>query len=357
MPNKQNKYLRHFLYWRPIRNALHVSRLIVLPGFQGVPLFDVLFFFFQGLAKGFINQRAAALAYHFVLATFPLLLFFFTLLPYVPIDSLYLQIIELINTLVPESVAEKTISVINEIFLKKHQGLMSIGFISSIYVASSGINAMMISFNSSKHVTQKKKWFKRRLISIGLVFAIGLVVILSFTLIIGSTAFFKFLLENSFIEEGIILFLLKSAKWLLLVALVYIMFVMIYYYTPADKSNFKFFSAGATLATILFILSVSGFNFYISNFSRYNALYGSIGALIIFLLWFYLISYILIIGYELNASIAYAVKEKVSKENEDNENSIKISRSAGNKSVYRRWRRIISRIMIVLRKMGEKRKQ
>lgn len=357
MPNKQNKYLRHFLYWRPIRNALHVSRLIVLPGFQGVPLFDVLFFFFQGLAKGFINQRAAALAYHFVLATFPLLLFFFTLLPYVPIDSLYLQIIELINTLVPESVAEKTISVINEIFLKKHQGLMSLGFISSIYVASSGVNAMMISFNSSKHVTQKKKWFRRRLISIGLVFAIGLVVILSFTLIIGSTAFFKFLLENSFIEEGIILFLLKSAKWLLLVALVYIMFVMIYYYTPADKSNFKFFSAGATLATILFILSVSGFNFYISNFSRYNALYGSIGALIIFLLWFYLISYILIIGYELNASIAYAVKEKVSKENEDNENSIKISRSAGNKSVYRRWRRIISRIMIVLRKMGEKRKQ
>ena len=357
MPNKQNKYLRHFLYWRPIRNALHVSRLIVLPGFQGVPLFDVLFFFFQGIAKGFINQRAAALAYHFVLATFPLLLFFFTLLPYVPIDSLYLQIIELINTLVPESVAEKTISVINEIFLKKHQGLMSLGFISSIYVASSGVNAMMISFNSSKYVTQKKKWFRRRLISIGLVFAIGLVVILSFTLIIGSTAFFKFLLENSFIEEGIILFLLKSAKWLLLVALVYIMFVMIYYYTPADKSNFKFFSAGATLATILFILSVSGFNFYISNFSRYNALYGSIGALIIFLLWFYLISYILIIGYELNASIAYAVKEKVSKENEDNENSIKISRSAGNKSVYRRWRRIISRIMIVLRKMGEKRKQ
>ncbi|MBP1645314.1 MAG: ribonuclease [Bacteroidetes bacterium] len=357
MPKKQNKFIRHFLYWRPIRNALHVSRLIVLPGFQGVPLFDVLFFFFQGLAKGFINQRAAALAYHFVLATFPLLLFFFTLLPYVPIDSLYLQIIELINTLVPESISGKVTSVINEIFLKKHQGLMSLGFISSIYVASSGINAMMISFNSSKYVTQKKKWFRRRLISIGLVFAIGLVVILSFTLIIGSTAFFKFLLENSFIEEGIILFLLKSAKWLLLVALVYIMFVMIYYYTPADKSNFKFFSAGATLATILFILSVSGFNFYISNFSHYNALYGSIGALIIFLLWFYLISYILIIGYELNVSIAYAVKEKVSKDNEDNENTIKLSRSAGNKSVYRRWRRIISRIMIVLRKIGEKRKQ
>ncbi|MDD2530302.1 MAG: YihY/virulence factor BrkB family protein [Bacteroidales bacterium] len=355
MPKKQNKILRRFLYWRPIRNILHFSRLIVLPGFQGVPLFDVLFFFIQGLAKGFINQRAAALAYHFVLATFPLLLFFFTLLPYVPIESLYLQLIEFIESLVPESISEKVISVINGIFLKKNQGLMSIGFISSIYVASSGINAMMMSFNSSKYNTKKRSWIKRRLISIGLVFAIGLVVILSFTLIVGSTTFFNFLLKNSFIQEGIILFLLQSAKWLLLIALVYIMFVMIYYYTPADKSNFKFFSAGATLATILFILSISGFNFYISNFSRYNALYGSIGALIIFLLWFYLISYILIIGYELNASIAYAVGERVSKKDSINEEEgMSISRSAGNKSIYRRWDRIIRRIIILLKRRGKR---
>lgn len=353
MPKKQNKFLRHFLYWRPVRNALHVSRLIVLPGFQGVPLFDVLFFFFQGLAKGFINQRAAALAYHFVLATFPLLLFFFTLLPYIPIDSLYLQVLDLIYNFVPDSISEKVISVINEIFLNKHQGLMSIGFISSVYVASSGISAMMVSFSSSKHIIQKRTWLKRRIISIGLVFAIGLVVILSFLLVTGSTTFFKYLLENAFIEQGVILFMLKFAKWLLLVTLVYVMFVIIYYYTPAHKPKFQFFSAGATLATILFILSISGFNFYISNFSRYNALYGSIGALIIFLLWFYLISYVLIIGYELNASIAYALNEKVSKkDNRDPETTIKLSRSAGNKSVYRRWQRIIRRLMIWWRKKG-----
>jgi membrane protein len=347
MPKKKNKYIRKLLYWRPVRNALHVSRLIVLPGFQGVPLFDVLFFFIKGLSKGLLSQRAAALAYHFVLATFPLLLFFFTLLPYVPIDSLYLQVIELINSLLPPSITGKVTTVINEIFLKKHQGLMSIGFISSVYVASSGVNAMMISFNTSTYNTKKRKWLKRRLISIGLVFAIGLIVLLSFILIIGSTAFFNFLLRNNIIEQGFMLFLLQSAKWLLLVAIVYIMFVMIYYYTPADKTNFKFFSAGATLATILFILSISGFNFYIANFSRYNALYGSIGALIIFLLWFFLISYVLIIGYELNASIAYAVSEKSSKkEYAGGEEPIQISRSAGNKSVYRRWNRIIRRIRI-----------
>lgn len=348
MAKKSSKYLRKFLYWRYTRNTVHLSRLIVLPGFQGVPLFDVLSFFFNGLVKGFINQRAAALAYHFVLATLPLLLFFFTLIPYIPIDSLYLQVIELIEALVPHAIADKVIETVNKIFLKKHQGLMSIGFIASLYVASNGVNAMIISFNRTTHVSKKRKWYKNRLISIGLVFAIGLVVLLSFVLIIGSQAFFNFLLRNGLMEEGFMVFLLQTAKWLLLIALVYIMFVVIYYYTPVDKSNFRFFSAGATLATILFLLSITGFNFYITHFSKYNALYGSIGALIIFFLWFYIVSFILLIGFELNASIAHAVSEGHRRENSEDdydnkeeEEPLHISRTGGNKSSFRRWKKIV----------------
>lgn len=344
MSKKSDKYIRKFLYKRYVRNTIHVSRLIVLPGFQGVPIFDVLSFFINGLVKGSINQRAAALAYHFVLATFPLLLFFFTLIPYIPIDSLYVQVIELIELLIPDAIAGKAVETINEIFLKKHQGLMSIGFIASLYVASNGINAMIKSFNRTTHVSKKRKWYKNRLISIGLVFAIGLVILLSFVLIIGSKTFFNFLLRNGLIQEGFMVVLLQAAKWILLIALVYIMFVIIYYYTPTDKSNFKFFSAGATLATILFLLSVSGFNFYITHFSRYNALYGSIGALIIFFLWFYLISFILILGFELNASIAHAIVEGRKRDDVEEgseEEPLHISRTGGNKSSYRRWKKII----------------
>jgi len=330
-----------------------MSRLIVLPGFQGVPIFDVLSFFFSGLAKGFVNQRAAALAYHFVLAIFPLLLFFFTLIPYIPIDSFYVQLIELLELIVPNAISDKAIDTINEIFLKKHQGLMSIGFIASLYVASNGVYAMITSFNRTTHVSKRRKWYKNRLISIGLVFAIGLVVLLSFVLIIGSETFFGFLLRNGLIEKGFMVFLLQTAKWILLIALVYIMFVVIYYYTPSEKSNFKFFSAGATLATILFLLSVYGFNFYITHFSRYNALYGSIGALIIFFLWFYLVSFILIIGFELNASIAHAVSEgykiERNEEDDDDETPLHISRTGSNKSSYRRWKKIIKMNKINLR--------
>lgn len=351
MGKKSKKLLRKTLYWRPVRSVLHVSRLVVLPGFQGVPIFDVMYFFFNGLMKGFINQRAAALSYHFVLALFPLLLFLCTLLPYIPIDSLYLQVYVFIQDMLPEAVSHKVIETIDVIFLKKHGGLMSLGFLTSIYVASSGVNAMIIYFNNSKQNSIKRTWIKRRMISIGLVFAIGFVVILSFVLIVGSKAFFNFLLAQGLIEQGFMLFLLKTAKWTLLISLVYIMFVLLYYYIPTYKSNLKFFSAGATLATTLFILSISGFNFYISHFSHYNALYGSIGALIVFLLWVYMISYILIIGFELNASVAYAVsegyKKEINKELIEGETPMHISRSGSNKSIYRRWKRILSKIGLI----------
>jgi len=353
MGKKSKKLLRKTLYWRPVRSVLHVSRLVVLPGFQGVPIFDVMYFFFNGIMKGYINQRAAALSYHFVLALFPLLLFLCTLLPYIPIDSLYLQVYVFIQDMLPEAVSHKVIETIDVIFLKKHGGLMSLGFLTSIYVASSGVNAIIIYFNSSKQNSKKRTWIKRRMVSIGIVFAIGFVVILSFALIVGSKAFFNFLLAKGLIEQGFMLFLLKTAKWALLVSLVYIMFVLLYYYSPIDKSNLKFFSAGATIATTLFILSISGFNFYISHFSHYNALYGSIGALIVFLLWVYMISYILIIGFELNASVAHAVSEGYKKETSqeliEGETPMHISRSGSNKSIYRRWKRILSRIGLIRR--------
>src|SRR5574344_1854118 len=128
--------------------------------------------------------------------------------------------------------------------------------------------------------------------------------------------------------------------------MVYIMFVILYYYEPIDKRNFKFFSAGATLATIMFLLATGGFNLYIKYFSHYNALYGSIGALIVFMLWIYMVSYILIIGFEFNAAIAHAINEGHKKVNDNMAESepLYLSRTAGNKSSYRRWKKILSKL-------------
>jgi Predicted membrane protein len=347
MAKKSSKYIRRLLYWRPVRKTLHFSRLIIMPGFQGVPVFDAIYFFCNGLMKGALNQRAAALAFHFFLALFPMLLFFFTLLPYIPIDSLYLQLYDFLYTILPANIYDLVESTIDGILIKKHGGLMSIGFISSVYVASSGINAMILSFNSSSHNLEKRPWWKRRMLSIALVFALGISIILSFVLIVGSRAAFSFLQTSGIIEQHYVFVLLKIVKWTLLVSMVYIMFVILYYYAPTNKENFKFFSAGASLATAMFLLATGGFNLYIKYFSHYNALYGSIGALIIFMLWIYMVSFILLIGFEFNASIAQAISEGYKKTNEDmaeRDKPLYLSRTAGNKSSYRRWNRILSKL-------------
>src|SRR5574344_31913 len=338
MAKKSAKYVRKLLYWRPVRNTLHVSRLIIVPGFQGVPVFDAIYFFCNGLVKGALNQRAASLAFHFFLALFPMLLFFITLLPYIPIDSLYLQLYSFLFDILPFDVYDSVASTIDGILLKKHGGLMSIGFISSVYVASSGINAMILSFNTSSHNLKKRPWWKRRLLSIALVAAIGIGMILSFALIVGSKSVFTYLHTHGIIERHYFFIILKLIKWALLITTVYLMFVVLYYYAPINKKNFKFFSAGASLATVMFLLATGGFNLYIKYFSHYNALYGSIGALIIFMLWIYMVSFILLIGFEFNASIDEAINEGHKKSYADmaeRDKPLYISRTAGNKSSYR----------------------
>lgn len=330
----KTKYLRKLIYWRPVRKILHTSRMLVIPGFQGVPLFDVTVFFIKGLMKGVLNQRAAAVSFHFVLAIFPLVLFFFTLLPY--FDTAYYagQLFSLLKDTLPENVYPAIEKTLIDILQRKHNGLLSVGFISSIYVASSGINAMLVSFNQSHHSIEKRKWLKRRLLSILMVLIIAIVVLISFTLIGGFRIFVRHLEQEGILDTTAKLIILKSLKWFLLISIVYLMFAALYYCTPANRKNYTFFSAGASLATVLFILTTQGFNFYILHFSRYNALYGSIGVLIIFLLWTYINSFILLIGFELNASIAEARTEKFASEGEL---MLKLNRTSRTASPLKRW--------------------
>jgi membrane protein len=276
-----------------------------------MPVFDVAKFFINGVHRSGLNQRAAATAFHFILAIFPLVLAFFTLLPYIPISKLYVQLYELLRELLPEALYLQAADILDDIIVRKHNGLMSIGFITSLYVASNGINAVLISFNQSKQISQqeKRKWFKRRMLSLVLILLIGLVMIFAFSLIVGFKSFTAYLISNGYINQGMQLFLLRTIKWTLLIGLIYFIFAAVYYIAPIRKKGSRFISAGAMIATLLLILTTQGFNFYIRNFSHYNVLYGSIGALIVLMSWIYLNCFILLVGFELNASIAEARKD------------------------------------------------
>lgn len=304
--------------------------MLVLPGFQGVPLFDVILFFVKGLQKGVLSQRAGAMSYRFFLSLFPILLTSFTLLPFFNLQHYIPMIIDLLSQIMPASSMDFLQTTITDILSHKHKTLMSIGFISSVYLASSAFNTLMLSFNSSMHAQKKRPWLKRRLIAIAMVIGMFIAVIISFTLILVSRQLFFYLVFNDYVDSFFQLYVLKAIKWAIIILLLYISLASIYYITPVNKQGFKFFSAGATLTTIMFILMSQGFNWYIIHFSRYNVLYGSIGAIIIFLLWLYLNSYVLIIGFELNASIADAYQQGKSISKKHHKDGIKISRTSVN---------------------------
>lgn len=314
--NRRKTFLRKFLFSRWVRHILYFSKHLILPGFQRVPLFDVVVFFIQGLSKGVLSQRAGAMSFQFFLSLFPLLLAGFTLLPFFNLQHYIPIIIETISQILPSSSVDFLQSTITDILSRKHKTLMSIGFLSSLYVASSGFNTLMLSFNNSVHSQKKRPWLKRRLIAILMVIGVFVAVIISLALILISRELFFYLVVNDYIDSFFELYALKAIKWTVIILLIYFAIATIYYITPIDKRGFKFFSAGATLTTIIFIVISQGFNWYIIHFSHYNALYGSIGAIIIFLLWLYLNSYVLLIGFELNASIADAyIQGKSLKEN------------------------------------------
>lgn len=298
------KWLRKGLYWRPVRTFLHIIRKLILPGFQGVPLFDVLTFFIRGLLKGSIINRAKALSFSFIMALFPMMLFMFTLLPYFPIQGIQEELYTNLQEILPTNIYSSVIRTVNEVFNHKHNTLLSIGFLATVIVSVNGMDSIIQAFNQSSNTLENRSFLRRKLICFYLVFVLYILIVVVLSIMLGYKKLMFYLIDTSVLTKNFWYYALNVGRWIISIAMTVGIISSIYYIAPVKKQRLGFFSAGSTLATILFFLATSGFNFYISNFSRYNALYGSIGTLIIFLLWVYLCACILLIGYELNISIA-----------------------------------------------------
>ena len=135
---------------------------------------------------------------------------------------------------------------------------------------------------------------------------LSLIIFIGISLLIAGSAVLSYSVKHGFLQSNFTYNILLISKWLLIFLLFYIIISFLYYYAPAKRERFKFISPGASLATLLFLITTLGFNYYISNFSQYNKLYGSIGVLIIILVWIYINAIVLLLGFELNASIKRA---------------------------------------------------
>lgn len=281
-------------------------------GFAGLNLYDVAIFFVKGLQEGAITTRASSLAFNFFLAFFPSIIVFFTLIPYIPIIGFQETLMEIISNILPPSTNNATFNTLDDIINNQRGGLLSIGFILALYFSTNGMSSLIQAFNASYHIRENESIIKHQLLSILLTVVISALVFLTIILIIFGKTTITYLVDFQLINQNKIVFL-NIAKWIVLIFMLFIGITTIFNIGPAIKSKIKIFSPGAILATLFIILTSIVFSYYIDNFSQYNKIYGSIGTLIIILLWIYFNAIFLLIGFELNASILNAKKNLTNK--------------------------------------------
>lgn len=293
------------------------TKKVVLPGFDNVPLYEVGDFFIKGILRGSVSIRAAAFSYNFFMALFPAIIFLFTIIPYIPIAGFQDQLLQLMQDFFPKATYAAVEDTVFDIIKRPRGGLLSLGFVLALYFATNGIHSLIIAFNQTYHSYETRTWVRVRLSSIFLVFILSFLLFIAIVLIMVGPIVIDFIADKLNIRDSFVYYLIITAKWFVTIALLFFAYSFLYYFAPARKSRFRFISAGSTLATILTIITSIGFNYYVNNFARYNSLYGSIGTLIIILVWIYFNAMIVLIGFELNVSIRHA-RENSSKESELN---------------------------------------
>jgi membrane protein len=249
-----------------------------------------------------IDTRAAAVAFNFTLAVFPTIIFLFTLIPYIPINHLDLQIMNFMEDIMPRGLYLEAKSTILDIISKKRGDVLSFGFLFALYASTSGMMALMSTFNFSYHTSEKRGFFKQRFVALFLNFLLTFILFLAILILIVGRQIIDIFLENGWLNDNFNYFAIQFIRYGVVFFVLFTAVSIIYYVAPSIQKRWKFVNAGSITASILIILSTNLFSYYLANFASYNRLYGSIGTIIALMLWLYLVALVLIIGFEINAS-------------------------------------------------------
>ncbi len=286
----------------PTGFILNKSKHWYLPGFEGVPLYDVIRFFYRQLMTHGLFERASAISYNFIMATPPSFLFLFTLIPNLPFiskKSIQIQLHSLVFDIIPSKVYNKEIIKFIDSFIYDSKiGLLSFGLLFSLFFASSAMMGLMRSFNKKYLGFQKRKGLHERWVAIKLTIILFGLLVGYLLLLISQGAILKLLVKNSGWRE-----IISFTRWSLIVLLVFFAIAFIFKYAPAVHKRWKLNSPGTIVATFLSILASIFFSAFVKNFASYNVLYGSIGTIMMIMALIYINSLALLIGFELNVSI------------------------------------------------------
>ena len=303
-----------------VSKIIDFLKVIKPPGFNGFSFYDLLEMYVIGIVKGTLSSRAGSISFSFFMALFPFLLFVLNLIPFIdsiiPIQNFDETVLSYMELFIPKETQGFFSDIFNDIRNKPRGGLLSSVFLLSVILTANGVSSIFVGFEVSYHVKLERNFFRQY------IYALAVSVLLAFLLLMAVVIFFYF---EFYILKNLNNLIPNEINWirisqgLFFSFLTYISVSILYYFGTVEGRKTRFFSPGALMTTLLFLITTYGFGIYIDNFSTYNQLYGSIGALLIFLLYIWINATILLLGFELNATLS-RLKSSSSGEGQTKEN-------------------------------------
>lgn len=296
------KIKKRITHSKPANFFVDKSKKILLPGFRKIPLYDVVQFFVQQVRTVGMTERASAIAFNFVMAIPPAIIFLFTLIPYLPISIQFENALyRLIRDVIPgERNNAALIEFLHDFIRRPRTGLLSIGFLLSLYFSSNAVIGIMRSFDKNYAGFRKRKPLQRRWDALKLTIILFFLIIISTLFLIAQDVVLKWL----GIEDRTVRSIIRNGRWIVIIFLFLGSISYIYRHAPAVHKKWRLINPGSILATFLMIILTLSFSYWLNVFANYNTLYGSIGTILFLMLLIYFNSLILLIGFELNVSIS-----------------------------------------------------
>lgn len=251
-----------------------------------------------------VANGAAALAYYLTLAIFPAMLVLLSIVPYLPIQNLDQEVMNLLRGAMPGDAATMFTGVVTEITNNKKGGLLSVGLLGAIWAASNGMYAIMQQLNITYDVKEHRSFLKTRGTALLLMLLFGVLIIGAFSLVIFGGKIEEWL-TGAIGMGGALKVTFNVFRWMTIALALTLGFALIYYFGPDVDQEFKFITPGSVFGALLLVGASLGFKVYVENFGQYSATYGSIGAVIIFELWLYVTGFVLLLGSEINALVEH----------------------------------------------------
>jgi membrane protein len=289
-----------------VKQLVIVFQNIKLPWLQGLSLYDLLEFYINGIIKGALAYRAAAISWSFFMALFPFMLFVLNLIPYIPIEGFQHDFLQFVSEAVPPNTYGAIENIINDILHNSQSGLLSTGFLLSVFLMTNGVNAIMSGFETSHHVIVKRAYFRQYFV------ALCISLLLTFILIVTVAAIiiFEVFIQKTIIQDVLSsrisdkISLIQLGRYLFVITMIVFAIAILFKFGIRQTRKRAFLTIGTIFTTVLIIVTSYFFGIWVVKFSKYNELYGSIGTLLIVMFYLWINCMILLLGFELDASIA-----------------------------------------------------